>query len=475
MTINHEQDQAIALPTKEFFVSMLTRDISLIDAILDLIDNCLDGALRSAGGDAVDYIKHTVKIEMNADRFFIQDDCGGIPRNVAKNYAFKMGREPDDIRDSESETIGMYGVGMKRAIFKMGRDSIVRSFYDGDKFYVPISSAWLESKEWESLPIINSPLEDGPIFPGTSIEVKSLYPSVSRHFENNAFINELQNSIGEHFTNFLQKGLKIEVNNSFVKPVCVEVLVSDKVDGPAPYIYQKVIDGVTVSITVGLNTGRSFDDDDEEDVDFERNRSAATAGWTVFCNDRAVIVGDKSRLTGWGDGVPMYHGQFSVITGIVEFRSASADKLPITTTKRALDTSSEVWLEARIKMREGLRVWINHTNNWKNHPRSDQTKYWESARPLSLAEAVLTVGARDMIHRTDGGIEYNPTKKKVLPVPDTKSPSSRRIVFSRPIEEIRIISKALFDRDDEAPGVIGDKCFHIVLESAKKDDEAVNK
>ena len=167
MTINHEQDQAIALPTKEFFVSMLTRDISLIDAILDLIDNCLDGALRSAGGDAVDYIKHTVKIEMNADRFFIQDDCGGIPRNVAKNYAFKMGREPDDIRDSESETIGMYGVGMKRAIFKMGRDSIVRSFYDGDKFYVPISSAWLESKEWESLPIINSPLEDGPIFPGS--------------------------------------------------------------------------------------------------------------------------------------------------------------------------------------------------------------------------------------------------------------------------------------------------------------------
>ena len=33
-------------PSKKFFVSMLTRDIDLADAILDLIDNCLDGAMR---------------------------------------------------------------------------------------------------------------------------------------------------------------------------------------------------------------------------------------------------------------------------------------------------------------------------------------------------------------------------------------------------------------------------------------------
>ncbi len=331
-----------------------------------------------------------------------------------------------------------------------------------------LSSEWLDNKDWEPLSIIDSAPGEGLDSPGTLIEVKSLYPSVSRHFHSESFVNELQTALGEHFTTFLQKGLNIEVNNTLVKPVRVEVLVSDQVDGPAPYIYQKEIDGVNVSITVGLNTGRSFDDEDDESGDFERNRSATIAGWTVFCNDRAVIFGDKGRLTGWGDGVPMYHGQFSVITGIVEFRSASADKLPITTTKRALDTSSEVWLEARVKMREGLRVWINHTNTWKNHPRSEQSKYWESARPLSLAKAVESVVSRDVTNKQDGGIEYNPTKKKVLPVPDTKKPSSRKIVFSRPIEEIRTVSSALFDRDDEAPGVVGDKCFYIVLESAQQ-------
>jgi hypothetical protein len=114
-------DTAIAIPTKQFFVSMLTRDISLADAILDLVDNCLDGALRFANNGEVDYTKHFVKITLADEFFAIKDNCGGIPRDVAKNYAFKMGREPDDERDSDNETIGMYGVGMKRAIFKMGR------------------------------------------------------------------------------------------------------------------------------------------------------------------------------------------------------------------------------------------------------------------------------------------------------------------------------------------------------------------
>ena len=36
-------------PVKSFFVKMLTRDISLTDALLDLLDNCVDGILRVKG------------------------------------------------------------------------------------------------------------------------------------------------------------------------------------------------------------------------------------------------------------------------------------------------------------------------------------------------------------------------------------------------------------------------------------------
>jgi Histidine kinase-, DNA gyrase B-, and HSP90-like ATPase len=312
-----ELDFAHAIPTKRFFVSMLTRDINLDDAILDLIDNCLDGALRSAGLNEVDYSSHKVQIELNKSYFMISDNCGGIPRNIARNYAFKMGRDHDDNRDLDSETIGMYGVGMKRAIFKMGRKTTVSTMHNKDNYSVTITPEWLDGKEWEVLPIVDNVAESLLSAPGTIIRVEQLHSNVSRQFGNDAFTNDLQNAIGEHFTSFLQKGLTIEINEVPVKPIRVEVLVSTNENEPAPYVFKKNISGVNVSIVVGLNTGRGDDnDDDDDDTDFERNRTSATAGWTVFCNDRAVIVGDKSRLTGWGDGIPLYHGQFSIITGI---------------------------------------------------------------------------------------------------------------------------------------------------------------
>lgn len=467
--MSQPQDQAVAIPTKQFFVNMLTRDIKLEDAILDLLDNCLDGALRCADGGEVDYSRHRVQITLDAEQFAISDNCGGIPREVAKNYAFKMGREPSDTRDADNETIGMYGVGMKRAIFKMGRSAIVKTRHGNDAFEVPIETEWLDSQDWDPLPMKNSGPAEQLAEPGTEIRVLSLFPGVARHFTNSGFLNDLETSISEHFTMFLQRGLTVSVNGKEIEPVHVEVLVSEKADDPAPYVFQKEIDGVLVSISVGLNTGRGLAVDDDDSPEFERDRSAATAGWTVFCNDRAVIVGDKSRLTGWGDGMPLYHYQFSIITGIVEFRSKTADRLPVTTTKRALDASSDVWLQALVKMKEGMRIWITYTNNWKNHPRSDQTVHWKDAKPLPLRKTIELVATRDKATKSDGSIEFNPVKRQALPVPETKKPSSRRITFSRPIEEVREVSKYFFDQENERPGIVGDKCFETVLRDIRED------
>lgn len=464
-------DTAKAVPTKQFFVSMLTRDIKLEDAILDLIDNCLDGALRLADGDDVDYKKHRIAIQLSSSKFSIEDDCGGIPRDVAINYAFKMGREPDDNRDSDTETIGMYGVGMKRAIFKMGENAFVRTRNGDDTYEVPITSEWLKDKEWSELPI-NVPTSKGEKLkkPGTTIVVTDLYPGVARHFGNAAFVNDVKTAISHHFTIFLQRGLAIELNGEAVRPVHVEVLVSRRKDGPAPYVYRKTIDGVLVSIVVGLNTSRQYDaDDDDDEGDFAGQRTSATAGWTVLCNDRAVIVGDKDRLTGWGDGIPLYHDQFIVITGIVEFRAKDAKKLPVTTTKRALDTSSNVWLESLVKMKEGMRVWISYTNQWKNHPREDQASHWEDARPMSLSKAIEAVALRARVRKGRDVLEFDPRKVKgALPEPKSSTPSSRRIVFSRSVEEVRAVSKMLFDDANEKPGIVGDKCFEIQLVKANQ-------
>lgn len=122
-------------------------------------------------------------------------------------------------------------------------------------------------------------------------------------------------------------------------------------------------------------------------------------------------------------------------------------------------------------MRDGLKIWIKHTNAWKNHPRSDQTELWKSSVPLQLESAIKSIMSRKTTEKRNGIIEYDPKKNGVLPSPHTKKPSSRRIIFSRPAEEIVEISKALFDDPDEKPGTVGDECFRIVLEKVRENKD----
>ena len=118
-----------ARPVKQFFVEMLTRDIALEDAILDLLDNCVDGILRGvdeANDNEQPYKGHWAKITFGEKEFVIEDNCGGIPWSL-HNQAFRMGRPPDSDNDREGSllTVGVYGIGMKRALFKLGRSATI--------------------------------------------------------------------------------------------------------------------------------------------------------------------------------------------------------------------------------------------------------------------------------------------------------------------------------------------------------------
>ena len=68
---------ARSTPTKQLFVSMLTKDIELDASILDLIDNSVDGAIRSRG-NRKDYSGYYIHVNFDANEFSIKDNCGGI-------------------------------------------------------------------------------------------------------------------------------------------------------------------------------------------------------------------------------------------------------------------------------------------------------------------------------------------------------------------------------------------------------------
>lgn len=367
-------------PTKEFFVEMLTRDIELNDAILDLLDNCLDGVVRScADKDKLQtsdfYSSYSAEITISPTEFTITDNCGGIPRDTAENYAFRMGRVPTT--QTDNPTIGIYGIGMKRAIFKIGKAATVFTQNSGVKYAVKIPADWASTGDW-NFPIEENP-QDNPLTDnGTKVCITALNPGIAELWgtEGNisAFVESLKKAIQESYSLIIQKGFTIKINGKTVAANPVELLVqkNSEKQGIRPYIFTGQYDDVSVKIAIGFYAPMASDDDIDEMN--ESKRSSYEAGVTVVCNDRVVLYNDKSGLTGWGtSGVPNYHTQFIGIKGIVIFESSNPKALPMTTTKRGIDHSSALYIAVKDKICEGLKMFTNYTNQWKGRNTQERS------------------------------------------------------------------------------------------------------
>jgi hypothetical protein len=256
-------------------------------------------------------------------------------------------------RDADLPTIGMYGIGMKRAIFKMGRDAVVHSYPHDGAFSVHYSPDWMneENEAWE-LPI-NFSADPLPVN-GTKIIIRELVPAVRDEFgDDSNFLNELREAIAIYYGYIIQKGFQVELNKDPIKPQILRLLTKQQSDddtGPGegirPYYFTADVDGVAITVSVGFR--RPLPSEMEVDDEQAGPRSSEEAGISIICNDRLVLLNDKTRLTGWGDGgVPRYHNQFIAISGEATFSSPQANKLPLTTTKRGVDASAIVFLTAR--------------------------------------------------------------------------------------------------------------------------------
>lgn len=466
-------------PTKEFFVGMLTRDIELSDAILDLLDNCLDGVVRQKKGisksaSSTYYMGYFSHIFINKNSFIIEDNCGGIPKDVAEKYAFRMGRSTAK-EDDDLPTVGIYGIGMKRAIFKIGKSATVYTRNNNILYKVTIPKEWAnDENEWD-FPMENVDDESLLINGGTKIEISDINSGIAETWRTedklDDFVDNLIKSIRQSYSFIIQKGFEITINGQSIPSLPFKLLISGKdansdPDLIKPFLYQQEFGDVHVSLAIGFYAPPPSPDDIDDENDLKR--SSSDAGWTIVCNDRVVLYNDKTYLTGWGEaGVPQYHTQFIGIRGIVIFESNNPQNLPMTTTKRGIDTSSSIYAAVKDRMRQGLKMFTDYTNRWKGRNEIEH-EYSKKARSISIDSLI---GSRTAIESSNpikfqsarNGFIFNPH----LPKPENDKPY-RRICFSKSIDEVEDIIEYLYDdRDhDMTPSQVGEECFNYVLKEA---------
>jgi len=435
-----------AEPTKAFFVDMLTRDIPLEQAVLDLVDNCVDGAKRIAAGRESGatrpYDGCKVEIVLNSHQFSIYDNCGGFDVETAQEYAFRFGRPAAATRTAHS--IGQFGVGMKRALFKFGRHFRVESSTSAETWAVDVDvEQWeAETGGW-SFPWAEVQSDKiGQDKPGTDILVTKLRREVAAKFGTTYFVNSIIGLIKSKHRQFISDGLDIKVNDTRIDATNIYLLVGDGFT-PGTDILEFSEDGaatVTAKIIVGL--GKS---------------SPKEAGWNVICNGRVVLEADRRPQTGWGlleenaekMIIPSFHNQFARFRGIVSFDSDDSSRIPWNTTKTDVDVDSNVWRSTFQRMLEMMRPVIDFLNEL-DADIDENTK--EKSPLLEFVTKAAPQGPETFQKKADFTA---PNRSSVA-----RGPKLVKIQFSRTVDDVEFLQDALGVTSAKA---VGETCFDMVL------------
>lgn len=421
------QSTADASATRGFFVDMLVRDIGVDGAILDLIDNAVDAAYANSapGGDLDGF---HIDVTFDHERFKISDNCGGIDIDTARQYAFRFGRAPGF---NPATRIGEFGIGMKRAVFRLGTNFKVDSSTTASRFVVDVDvGQWREQEgRWRfPMEIVDTPADEA----GTTVEVRNLYEGVRESFADDDYLSDMLSDVADRHGEAIKAGLRISLNMEPADQRIHKLLVGS---GIQPENQSDVLlsgdQDVDLRIIAGIGPERS---------------PVAESGWYVYCNGRLVLKADRTALTGWGTagllgpGVPAWHPQYARFRGFVFFTSDSPAALPWATTKTEIDASSDVYRNALAKMRSVLRQFATFTNELDKE--REQFEESEGKTPQAIENALNGAKLKSVSDAPVGRFRV-PERSEHAPRTTQARPRTTSIQFPADTSRVNELKKAL--------------------------------
>jgi hypothetical protein len=424
-----------ASPNKNFFIKTLVKDIHLMDAILDLIDNSIDSHIRNKLSN-----KRRISVTLSKEKFVIEDNCGGMSKESIAKRVFRFGLPAEP---SEGRTIGVYGIGLKRSIFKMGEEILIES--DDNKNYcsIRIDKEWLEDEgNWK---LEFDKIENTKGKPFTKITIKQLFQNVVSEMEATTFENELRERIKQTYSVLIEDKVDIIVNEITVEPYDFNFLNDEKNFVPFHKIYR--FNEVEVEIYAGYNLDGPY-------------------GWFIFCNDRLVIRNDLSNNTGWGGpaGKSYHYSEDNVFLGLAFFRSDNPLSLPWQTTKENIQFDSPVYRKAQVEMRaitNSLVDVIRLTGRTKD-PMTEETI------GRAFFEGYSSTPRKDLTKESDEKVPAVKGEKVYESI--SKYPKVTTIQYTQEIKIVKKVKKKLGDPHMSNKSM-GEKTFDYFVEMEEVEDE----
>ncbi len=328
-----------ATPSKRLFLSIIA-DYDLRRSICELVDNGLDVWVR--GRKAKD-ILIKIALDKRQQIITVEDNAGGLDKPELRYIVGpgQTGTSPTD------ETIGIFGVGTKRAVVALSQDIKIKTRYSNGKTYqVEFDDEWLKDDYWK-LPLY----ETDKIDAGTTIvELQKLRIPIT-----DDAISQVREHLSATYAKFLKnQRVKLKLNDQTIVPQFFDNWAYPPKYPPHRYTGTlKAEDdrAIRVEVLAGLSN--------------ESSPASGEYGVYFYCNDRLIARALKTFEVGFTKGLAgLPHPKVS-LTKVLVFLNGDARSMPWNSSKSDISEKHEVfqalhgWLVQVVKDYASLsRIWM---------------------------------------------------------------------------------------------------------------------
>ncbi|MEE9176515.1 MAG: ATP-binding protein [Thermodesulfobacteriota bacterium] len=338
-----------AIPSKRLFKSIIA-DYDLNCAICELIDNALDIWVKNQGTPK---LKIEINLEKNQQTIEVIDNSGGI-----KESELKFLVAPGETSNlPEDKTIGIFGVGTKRAVVALAQEVKITSRFKNCKTYqLEFDDDWLKDNEWDLPYYVVEDIEDGK----TVIELHKLRIKIT-----DDALSHLKKHLEATYARFLNdKNVIIELNSKPLQPLTFENWAYPPKYPPHNFVGDlKNEDGkpIKVEILAGLT--------------LESSPIEGEYGVYFYCNDRLIIRGLKSYDVGFTAGLAgKAHPRFSICRVIVSL-NGEAQLMPWNSSKSNINTTHPIFLALRDMIIHIVTDYASLCRRWEGEWEEQVFKY----------------------------------------------------------------------------------------------------
>lgn len=352
---------------EKLLMQLFTTDISAEECVYDLIDNSIDAARQKIQSQKYEkddyglpssYKGYKVELVISPSSVTIIDNCRGVSRSEFENSTFIIGEQ-----STAEYSIGFYGIGLKRALLKLGEKYEIVSNDGKEEIQFSANRKILsQGKKTASASVSKS-----TISPKLKIEITKIDPEIKAIISNKLWMSELKEKISRRYGIFLQKGLTLKLNSSLLKGIVPKV----RIKGPVPSVDDTVdtVAGVNIHIKTGMHS--KYRMSHEKSYSQAANKKLTSEfGWYVVCNDRIMIVGDKSKNIGL---TSQWHTEYNGFIGWIYFVAKDASDLPWNTKKTQIVMEAPSFIKVKTLLQD-------YTDDWKKANKAARPKKQQPAK-----------------------------------------------------------------------------------------------